>query len=184
MRHTNLSSRALFAVVVMFALGSGMPAFGSSPAPPKAAEGPTSGLISVRVAADPAATVDRSYSDIRSGGSGPAGAFFVGGPIYTPDGEVRAPNGNRDTVGYVLRPIEELDNITTLVNGRMAGNEGPRNNAVRLPSNRGVSTPGIANGGWFNDPAGAVARLFYLNSSFGTTYTGKAQGVVGRLSGM
>ncbi|MBL4844377.1 MAG: hypothetical protein JKY65_02520 [Planctomycetes bacterium] len=102
------------------------------------------------------------------------------GVIYQPGAALKAPSGKSPTVGYALRPMEELKQASNK-DGKLRGNEGIDNQA-RLPWAFDTGLPGLVDGAMLRNPAKALARMFKLGDDYSLDYV-KRKGASAVLAG-
>lgn len=101
------------------------------------------------------------------------------GVIYQPGAAHEAPTAEASTVGYALRPMEELKQASAK-KGRLRGDEGADNQA-RLPWHFDTGLPGLKEGALLRNPAKALARMFKLGDDYSLDYV-KREGLINQLS--
>jgi len=102
------------------------------------------------------------------------------GVIYQPGAAHQAPSGDAATVGYALRPMEELKQASSK-KGRLRGDEGADDQA-RLPWNFNTGLSGLKEGALLRNPAQALGRMFRLGDDYSMDYV-KREGLISQLSG-
>lgn len=103
------------------------------------------------------------------------------GVVYQPGAAHTAPSAEATTVGYALRPMDELKQASAK-KGRLRGDEGA-NNQARLPWNFDTGLNGLKEGALLRNPAKALARMFRLGDDYSLDYV-KREGVISQLSGV